>query len=135
MLSYEEACEYMSAERARYRNDARKHEVYRIKQFEGFLRWKGISPRAYVHAEVCQDCGGAGVQSLHGAAISRHEFDDDPDFEEAYFRGDYDSPCKVCNGQRVVKVIARDVPEALLAEFEQSLEEGCGYDDALEDAP
>ena len=55
--------------------------------------------------EVCTRCEGAGSHtnpSIDGNGISPQEFDEDPDFEEAYFRGDYDVTCSVCRGARVV---------------------------------
>ena len=54
--------------------------------------------------EVCSRCDGRGKHvnpSVDGHGISREEFDEDPDFEEAYFRGDYDVVCLECGGNRV----------------------------------
>ncbi len=58
--------------------------------------------------EVCDRCNGTGKHvnpSIDGNGLSREDFDQDPDFEEAYFRGDYDVSCSVCRGQRVVPVV------------------------------
>jgi hypothetical protein len=58
--------------------------------------------------EVCYRCDGTGKHvnpSVDGHGISREEFAEDPDFEEAYFRGDYDVTCSECGGNRVVPVI------------------------------
>jgi len=55
--------------------------------------------------EVCGTCRGAGTHvnpSIDGNGISPEEFAEDPDFEEAYFRGDYDVTCQTCHGNRVV---------------------------------
>ncbi len=55
--------------------------------------------------EVCTRCEGAGTHtnpSIDGHGISPEEFAEDPDFEESYFRGDYDVTCSVCDGARVV---------------------------------
>jgi RecJ-like exonuclease len=58
--------------------------------------------------EVCDRCDGKGTHTnpaIDGNGISPEEFREDPDFEEAYFRGDYDVSCSVCHGQRVVAVV------------------------------
>ena len=55
--------------------------------------------------EVCPCCDGKGShvnRSVDGHGISSEEFAEDPDFEEAYFRGDYDVGCEECGGKRVV---------------------------------
>jgi hypothetical protein len=55
--------------------------------------------------EVCHRCEGSGTHvnpSIDGNGISPEEFAEDPDFEESYFRGDYDVQCSMCKGARVV---------------------------------
>jgi len=55
---------------------------------------------------VCRRCEGRGSHvnpAIDGQGISPDEFRDDPDFEEAYFRGDYDVPCYDCQGLRVTR--------------------------------
>lgn len=55
--------------------------------------------------EVCERCQGEGKHvnpSIDGNGISREDFDQDPDFEEAYFRGDYDVNCEECKGRTTV---------------------------------
>jgi hypothetical protein len=57
------------------------------------------------HYEVCDLCGGRGSHvnpSIDAHGVSREEFDDDPDFEEGYWRGDYDVVCYECKGRNVV---------------------------------
>ena len=57
--------------------------------------------------EVCPRCRGAGSHvnpAIDGNGISPDQFRDDPDFEEAYFRGDYDVACDRCKGKRVIAV-------------------------------
>jgi hypothetical protein len=51
--------------------------------------------------EVCHGCGKHVNRAIDGNGISREQFEGDPDFEEAYFRGDYDVSCEDCCGQRV----------------------------------
>lgn len=63
-------------------------------------------PCAYV---VCETCDGKGRHvnpSIDSNGITSSEFDEDPDFRESYFNGDYDVPCAECKGQRVVPEIA-----------------------------
>lgn len=55
---------------------------------------------------VCPTCDGHGKHvspSVDANGIGQDEFDDDPDFAEAYFGGRYDVPCYQCSGQRVVQ--------------------------------
>lgn len=63
-----------------------------------------------VKMEVCPDCDGDGVHvdpAVDGNGIASSEFTEDPEFKEAYFRGDYDVRCNVCKGLRVVPVVDR----------------------------
>jgi hypothetical protein len=60
--------------------------------------------------EVCPDCDGHGThvnESIDAHGIGSEEFAEDPDFKEAYYRGDYDVTCTVCKGLRVVPVVDR----------------------------
>lgn len=55
--------------------------------------------------EVCHTCEGKGTTvnpAIDGHGISSEEFAEDPDFAEAYFRGDYDVQCRTCGGRNVV---------------------------------
>lgn len=57
--------------------------------------------------EVCDGCRGKGThvnRAIDGNGLSREDFDQDPDFEESYFRGDYDVTCVDCGGKRVTLV-------------------------------
>ncbi|NIM21867.1 MAG: hypothetical protein GTN64_05535 [Candidatus Latescibacteria bacterium] len=54
--------------------------------------------------EVCSGCGGEGTElgyGLKGLAFSAEQMNEDPDFRESYFRGDFDRPCSTCSGRRV----------------------------------
>lgn len=58
--------------------------------------------------EVCHRCKGSGRhvnEAIDGNGLTREDFDEDPDFEEAYFRGDYDVTCTLCHGDRVVSEV------------------------------
>jgi RecJ-like exonuclease len=58
--------------------------------------------------EVCGTCEGQGSHvnpAIDAHGISIEEFAEDPDFMEAYLRGDYDIPCNECHGRRVVPVV------------------------------
>lgn len=60
---------------------------------------------------VCPTCQGKGTHvnpSIDGNGLSREDFDEDPDFAESYWRGDYDVVCQECKGQRVVAEIDED---------------------------
>lgn len=57
--------------------------------------------------EVCPSCQGRGSYvnpSIDAHGLSREDFDEDPDFAESYFSGQYDVECRDCNGARVVPV-------------------------------
>lgn len=58
--------------------------------------------------EVCDRCRGEGKHvnpAIDGNGISRDAFDEDPDFGEGYFRGDYDVNCEECGGRTTVLVV------------------------------
>jgi hypothetical protein len=57
--------------------------------------------------QVCGTCEGRGTHvnpNIDGNGLSAEDFAEDPDFEEGYFRGDYDVQCGTCHGTRVVAV-------------------------------
>jgi RecJ-like exonuclease len=72
--------------------------------------------------EVCGRCNGEGKHdhSAFSNGVSREQFDEDPDFEEAYFRGDYDVVCEECKGRTTVLVVDADACKA--AGLEKELE-------------
>jgi hypothetical protein len=60
-----------------------------------------------VRFEVCQCCDGKGKYvnpNIDRHGLSREDFDQDPDFAEAYMEGQYDITCEECEGRRVVPV-------------------------------
>lgn len=57
--------------------------------------------------EVCPTCRGRGTHvnpSIDDNGLSAEDFREDPDFEESYFRGDYNVTCYECGGANVVPV-------------------------------
>lgn len=62
-------------------------------------------PAKYVVCPRCEGCGSHVNPSIDGNGLTREDFDEDPDFKESYFRGDYDVTCYECKGQRVVAVV------------------------------
>jgi len=53
--------------------------------------------------KVCSKCEGTGTHvnpAVDGHGLNLSEMD--PDFQESYFRGDYDVKCSECHGERVV---------------------------------
>lgn len=53
---------------------------------------------------ICNRCSGNGHivnPSIDGNGLTREDFEQDPDFEEAYFSGMYDIPCPDCVGGKV----------------------------------
>lgn len=60
---------------------------------------------------LCPKCRGVGSHvnpAVDGHGLSQEDFDQDPDFQEAYFRGDYDVACHRCAGEKVIKVVDRE---------------------------
>jgi hypothetical protein len=80
--------------------------------------------------QVCSRCDGEGKHvhpGIDGNGISQEEFDNDPDFEEAYFNGAYDVGCYTCKGERVEAVpnwdrMARDLRERYEAHLDDEAE-------------
>lgn len=77
--------------------------------------------------EVCERCSGTGKHvnpSIDSHGIGREEFDQDPDFEEAYFSGAYDVTCSVCNGLRVTPIVNEGrLTEAQRRDYDRWLEQ------------
>lgn len=83
------------------------------------------------HNEVCGVCNGSGTcvnPSIDAGGLSREDFEDDPDFEEAYFEGAYDITCPECKGQRVVPVVDADAARPWLAAAIADAEEDADAD-------
>jgi hypothetical protein len=59
----------------------------------------------------CETCGGKGRHvdpRIDACGLSHEDFDEDPDFEEGYFRGDFDVTCYECKGAKQVSAIDTD---------------------------
>lgn len=88
--------------------------------------------------EVCYTCRGKGSHvnpSVDGHGLTREDFDEDPDFKEAYFAGRYDVACYTCKGLRVVEVEDFDAMEPKLrARVEEHLAEDAKYEAAYDAA-
>lgn len=72
---------------------------------DGAPDWRG-NPSKY-HWAICDRCSGEGKHvnpNVDGHGLSREDFDEDPDFEEAYFAGLYDVSCSECGGAGKVKL-------------------------------
>jgi hypothetical protein len=67
---------------------------------------------------VCPRCEGKGsIVNPNIGVVTGEQFEEDPDFREAYFAGVYDITCPRCAGQRVVLVpiVAGADPQVLKA--------------------
>ena len=78
-----------------------------------------IDNRGYVQVpvknEVCECCEGEGTitnPSVDCDGYTVEDFRGDPDFEEAYFNGQFDIKCPECGGEKVVAVVDRSMIEA-----------------------
>ena len=61
-----------------------------------------------IRMEVCGTCDGRGKYvnpGIDSNGLSQSDFDEDPDFGESYWRGDYDMTCEECHGHNVVEVL------------------------------
>ena len=54
---------------------------------------------------ICSHCRGDGKSSAYLGAFSREDFNEDPDFAEAYMNGEYDRMCDECKGSGKVQLI------------------------------
>ncbi len=76
---------------------------------------------------VCPTCDGAGKHvnpAIDCNGLTAEDFYADPDFMEEYVRGDYDVPCRTCNGRTTVKEIdLHSVSEPIRKYIEQWLED------------
>lgn len=90
------------------------------------LTWRleeaGLDPEQPVRVrfEVCPLCDGRGKHvnpSIDAHGLTRDDFDEDPDFAEDYFRGNYDIRCNLCGGEKVVPV---PLDAAIIAIAEQA---------------
>jgi len=73
--------------------------------------------------KVCDTCEGKGKHvnpSIDAHGISAEEFDEDPDFRESYFSGNYDVTCYECQGKRVV---LKPDEDRMTAEQKKTVEE------------
>ncbi len=77
--------------------------------------------RCPAEREICSRCDGNGTHvnpAVDGDGISPEEFHEDPDFAEAYMRGDYDVQCEECKGERIVSVPdVEKLPENLQEDY------------------
>ena len=148
----------MNLEERNYWNDSRTQAVMRQKAFtvldEGKGRGRiklseafmddeladeaGLPPdhdgiiECSIKYEVCDCCRGRGKvvnPSIDAGGLTREDFDEDPDFHEAYMNGDYDVKCPECDGLRVVPIasihdekIAKAVAEFAEAEIRYARE-------------
>lgn len=73
---------------------------------------------------ICHGCDGDGTElrgGLKGAAFSQEEMDEDPDFRESYFGGDFDVACSVCNGEKIIlEHEEKGLPDNIMADFERA---------------
>lgn len=81
--------------------------------------------------EVCFVCNGNGSHvnpSIDAGGLTREDFDEDPDFREAYMSGLYNETCRCCNGRRVVFVIMeKDADPEVLKYLREQAEEEASY--------
>lgn len=56
--------------------------------------------------KICPECEGEGtvlMDALQNQSFSTEDFNNDPDFAEGYFGGDYDVTCTHCQGAGKIK--------------------------------
>jgi len=90
-------------------DDIRGDVAYLDERVTSAFEEVGLDPEQPVRVrfEVCPLCDGKGKHvnpSIDAHGLTREDFDEDPDFAESYFRGDYDQRCNLCSGEKVVPV-------------------------------
>jgi len=83
---------------------------------------------------VCELCGGTGKHvdpGIDSHGLSREDFNEDPDFADAYFSGQYDVTCYECKGKRVVPELD-DCAQAEAFWEQQAMHAQCIRDDQYE---
>jgi hypothetical protein len=75
--------------------------------------------------EVCPRCEGKGVHDCWAGGMTGDEMaEQGPEFYEDYMSGVYDRQCTECNGDRVVRVVARErVSTTLLKRYDRHMQE------------
>lgn len=87
-------------------------------------------PAKRIVCPVCEGSGSVLAPGLRGVAFSAEEMDEDPDFREGYFRGDYDVCCDECNGDNVVVVVDLEQLSDKMAERYWRYQDQKSQDDA-----
>jgi len=80
---------------------------------------------------ICSTCNGEGTRvnpNIDGNGLTREDFEEDPDFHEAYMDGRYDIACSACNGTGKV----REIPFSALTPAEIKAIDDDARDDASE---
>ena len=80
-----------------------------------------MKAKPYHHLAICPCCEGQGVSSAWLGDVTEMA-QEDPEFAESYFDGDYDRACETCNGTGRVHVLNDDAPEDTECDFENVLE-------------
>lgn len=79
--------------------------------------------RQHYQIAICQECQGCGVSSAYLGAFSQEQMQDDPEFAEAYFAGEYDRACPECQGRGRVYVLDVDnAPAEMVQEYQEQME-------------
>jgi RecJ-like exonuclease len=72
---------------------------------------------------ICPICDGDGTYvnpNIDGNGLTADDFNDDPDFAEAYFGGAYDVTCSTCNGRGSILAAQR---QEIVEELAQAAED------------
>lgn len=82
--------------------------------------------------QLCSVCEGKGTHvhpAIDAGGLSAEDFDNDPDFAESYFGGDYDVTCQRCQGRTTERVVDWDrVPKPLREAWEKQEEADAAYE-------
>lgn len=73
-----------------------------------FQNQAAIAMDAPIHNSICLMCEGEGTvvdPNVDSCGLSDQDFDDDPEFKNAYFDGAYDIKCPTCKGSKIISTI------------------------------
>jgi hypothetical protein len=87
-----------------------------------------VKPAPFVVCPTCQGYGKHVNPAIDSHGLTSEDFDNDPDFADAYWSGGYDVVCGGCDGDRVVRSAVGECDHPLWQEWVSWVESMCADD-------